>query len=250
LPGGKFERGDVFFPGSGYDVAKLEDEYGQLARPMEKFAANPSLAETVSIAERCKFVANCMVIREFLQERILGMSLNLEALRCLVSSQRAEYQKRQFVRAQKKGALKETLSTDYALDQEEEELNAAQKRVLDKARARFDAAQHGIQVVERFLKECEEPLPLPYLLASTVLNALQEYFKTVREMACKIFEVRLCTVSPEGSGASYVIARYLLRDGTTVEEMGVIRAALVLPQEASQQHCWNAAQALVCTSSK
>jgi hypothetical protein len=227
LPGGKFERGDVFFPGSGYDASKLEDEYGKLARPVEKFAASPSSIENVSTAKRCQFVANCMIVREFLQERIIGMHCNLEALSRQLSRHREEYQRRQHVRAQKKGALKETTPTEFALDQDEEELNAAQKRQLDKVRTQFEAAQYGIQIVKMYLNECEEQQPVPYLLASTVLNALREYFKTEREMACKIFEVRLCTVSPEASGTSYVIARYLLRDGTTVEEMRVIRAAVM-----------------------
>ena len=227
LPRGKFERGDVFFPGSGYDPEKLEKEYMELALSVEKYAANPSLIENASTKARCGFVANCMVIREFLQERILGMACNLEALRHRVARHREEYQKRQAARAQKKVAPKGTASTDLGIDQDEEELNAAQKKVLDKAMKQFDAAQFGIQVVENFLKECKEPQPVPYILASTVLNALREYFKTERDMACKIFEVRLCTVSPESSGTSYVIARYLLRDGTTIEEMRVIRAAVM-----------------------
>jgi hypothetical protein len=227
LPGVKFERGDVFFPGSGYDAAKLELDYGKLARPVEKFAASPSSIENVSTAKRCNFVADCMKIREFLRERILGMHLNLEALFRQLSRQREEYQRRQHVQAQKKGALKETPSTDFASDQDEEELNAAQNRELVKVSTRFYAAQHGIQIVKSFLKECGEEQPVPYLLASTVINALQEYFKTERDMACKILEVRLCTVSPEASGTSHVIAWYLLRDGTTVEEMRVIRAAVM-----------------------
>jgi hypothetical protein len=107
LSGGKFERGDVFFPGSGYTVASLEEEYCNLARPVEKFAANPSLAEHVSKSEQRKFVGNCMVIREFLKDRIPGMYINLEALRRVVSSDREEYQKRQSARAQKKAELKE-----------------------------------------------------------------------------------------------------------------------------------------------
>ena len=105
----------------------------------------------------------------------------------------------------------------------EEDLNAAQRRFLDKTRTQLDAAEHGIQVVRTFLKECAALQPVLYLLAGAVLGALQEYYKSVREMASEIFEVRLCTVSPQESGTSYVIARFLLRDGTTVEEMSTIR---------------------------
>jgi hypothetical protein len=204
LPGGTFEQGDVFFPGSGYDAAKLEDAYGELARPVEKYAANPSSIENQSTAEQDEFVANCTRIRDFLQERIAGMSSNLSALRDQLSKHREEYQRRQTVRAQKKEASKESSSAKPAggakgkgsalkedtLDREcevEEELNAAQKRVMDKTRAQVDAAQHGIHVVQTFLKECAEPQAVPYLLASTVLNALQEYYRSQREMACKIF---------------------------------------------------------------
>ena len=80
---------------------------------------------------------------------------------------------------------------------EEEELNSAQRRVLDKTMAQLDAAKHGIQNVTTFLKECVETQPVFYILAGTVLGALQEYFKSQRQMASKIFEVRLCSLSPE-----------------------------------------------------
>lgn len=110
---------------------------------------------------------------------------------------------------------------------EEEELNSAQRRVLDKTRAQLGAAQHGIQIVRNFLQECAEPQPVLYILAGTVLGALQEYYKSQRQMASKIFEVRLCSVSPEESGVSYVIARYLLREGTSVDEMREIRSTVM-----------------------
>ena len=110
---------------------------------------------------------------------------------------------------------------------EEEELNSAQRRELDRTMAQLDAAKHGIQNVTTFLKECAEPQPVFYILAGTVLGALQEYFKSQRQMASKIFEVRLCSMSPEESGISYVIARYLLRDGTSVDDMRQIRATVM-----------------------
>ncbi len=98
---------------------------------------------------------------------------------------------------------------------------------MDKTRAQVDAVQHGIHVVQTFLKECAEPQVVPYLLASTVLNALQEYYRSQCEMACKIFEARLCSLSPEESGISCVILCYLLRDGTTVKEMTRIRISVM-----------------------
>lgn len=116
---------------------------------------------------------------------------------------------------------------DSDLAAEEEELNSAQRRVLDRTMAQLDAAKHGIQIVNTFLKECAEPQPVFYILAGTVLGALQEYFKSQRQMASKIFEVRLCSMSPEESGISYVIARYLLREGTSVDDMRKIRATVM-----------------------
>lgn len=109
----------------------------------------------------------------------------------------------------------------------EEELNSAQRRVLDRTMSQLDAAKHGIQIVTNFLKEHAEPQPVLYILATTVLGALQEYFKSQQQMASKIFEVLLCSMSLEESGISYVIARYLLREGTSVDDMRKIRATVM-----------------------
>ncbi len=114
LPGGKFEQGDVFCPSSGYDAAKLEDAYSELARPVEKYAAIPSSIENQSTAEQDEFVANCMRICDFLQESIAGMSSNLTAHHDQLSKHREEYQRRQTVRAKKKEASKESSSAKLA----------------------------------------------------------------------------------------------------------------------------------------
>ena len=104
LRGGKFEKGDVFFPGSGYDAAKLESEYGELAKQVDKYAANPSLIESASKGEQDDFLAQCRVICNFLEARLVDMSKNVTALSKKLSKCKAQYHKRQTARAKQKEA--------------------------------------------------------------------------------------------------------------------------------------------------
>jgi hypothetical protein len=102
LPGGKFDGGDVFFPGSGYDATKLEQEYSKLAGLVETYARNPSLLDSASEEELTKFLGNCKTIGNFLEAGVDQMESNLSALQKKMSDNRARYQQRQTELAEKK----------------------------------------------------------------------------------------------------------------------------------------------------
>lgn len=119
------------------------------------------------------------------------------------------------------------LQADTPGPSEAAELNAQQNIVLAKTRAQLASADHGIQTVQDFLDEAGAPAPVNYLVAVTVLEALQAFFASKRVMASKILEFRICDLSPEASGISDVIARYLVGDDTTVEKMRCIRTFIM-----------------------
>jgi hypothetical protein len=104
LKGGKFEKGDVIFPGSEYDRDKVEEEYGKIARLVEKYANNPSNIESASEGELARFLVNCKQISTFLEEAVVKMRHNLSILQDKTSRSKAEYLRRQVVRANKKKA--------------------------------------------------------------------------------------------------------------------------------------------------
>ena len=107
ISGGRFEQGDVFFPGSGYDSASLEAEYRRLVQNVEKYAVEPSSIECATASEKEGFLAGCKKISTFLKERLESMSNNIDTLSEKLSDSRAEYQRRQTVRAaDKKAAVK------------------------------------------------------------------------------------------------------------------------------------------------
>lgn len=252
LAGGKFEGGDVTFPGSKYDAAKLEEEYRKLALPVEKFAADPPTISSANRAERRAFAAACAEIKVFLQKGRVYMVQNRSALCDKVERLRTTYQKRQQNKADKKKA-----STMHGRDsaaapakaskkkaevekksasnitqtiqpmEDEDELNAQQNTQLAKTRQQIASADLGIQRVTDFLTEAEAESPVQILVAGTVLQGLQAYYSSIREIASKIFEVRICDLSPEASGISNVIARFLLDDSTNVEKMQGIRSAIM-----------------------
>ena len=118
-PGGKFDKGDIFFPGSGYDVDLLVAEYGVLARKVEKYAANPSSIEDASESNQKEFVESCQEIGTFLGLRVADMSRNADTLIDKMSKGRAEYQKLQTVRAQNKCLKKGAGKTRIPKEQEE-----------------------------------------------------------------------------------------------------------------------------------
>ena len=143
MSGGRFEQGDVFFPGSGYDSASLEAEYRRLSDCVEKYAAEPSSIEGANASEKEGFLAGCERISTFLRERLESMSNNIDTLSAKLSRSRAEYQRRQTARAaDKKAAVK----ADVPKEQTEAKTKA-KKKVKDQQAASEKVVSTRVLVV-------------------------------------------------------------------------------------------------------
>mmetsp|Transcript_66003 Transcript_66003/g.162474 ORF Transcript_66003/g.162474 Transcript_66003/m.162474 type:complete len:371 (-) Transcript_66003:2-1114(-) len=68
---------------------------------------------------------------------------------------------------------------------------------------------------------------MPAMVHSLALPALQAYFSSVRRMGSHILEARICSLDPGEEGVSYVVARFVLPSGVTVEIMRLIRTSVL-----------------------
>lgn len=130
----KFEPGDVFFPGSNYDKAKLEDEYGEIVRPLIPFIEcpdrlNPKTATSRDIHE---FDTGIKHAADHLQKHLDAMKGRITVLTEDIARRKDIYIKRQAQKVNKvlgKGKAGEDVAAEADEDpQDEQDLHANQVR--------------------------------------------------------------------------------------------------------------------------
>jgi hypothetical protein len=103
---GTFARGDVYFPGCGYDADALSAQYNEHWKAMLPFVKDPKgISEGGEKVE--KYLAACDNVASFLEGKVPNMEANIAAIKSVIEGRKDKYTKKQLARKGGKAAVVE-----------------------------------------------------------------------------------------------------------------------------------------------